>query len=193
MDCNLKVIPCNTNQPTNLTKLYYPTTDIYRKNNEIQPLKNNKKIHSGNLLQYCYNNINSNNFIGPSNVSYFSKTTNIDIHNLFENNNQKVIIEKNHISSIKRPLSITRNSSNFFMKTFRSDSQKRPLLLNYPINHNENNFGPNFKIIPEKKGLKISPIYNISESVEKYTLKKLRATSYFVYSKSSNRPLCVKK
>lgn len=191
----------STNSTSPLTKLYYPVADTYRKNNEVQNIrrKSIRSINSSNILQYYYNNINNNDFVaGASNSDYFSKDSNINVNNIFAmSNNQKVILEKNHLSSIKRPLSITRNPSNFFMRTFRSDSQKRPLLLNYHSSRNENNHGPNFKIIPDKTGLKFSPIYSISENVEKYnSSRKFRQNSAYFGSYprgSDNRPLYVRK
>lgn len=197
--------PCanpETNKPANtLTKIYYPVNykrNNYTKNNETTENVNSpKSLNSSNILQYYYNNINNNDITTNSNDNYLSKQSTININNIFatSNNQPKIILEKNHLSSTKRPLAITRSSpSNFFMKTFRSDSQKRPLLLNYPTYHSTNLHGPNFKIVPDKTGLKISPIYSISQDVDRYVPRK-RHSSYFRNARvaSSCRPLYVKK
>lgn len=224
---------CTTNWPqTNqiskkpLTKIYYPTPRLQaaegRRNNEIHQGTSSssgrvdiprRSLNSSNILHYYYNNINNNESYPSTNPGYFQKQSSININNIFaisNNQKQKVILEKNHLSSTKRPLAFSRHNphSNYFMKTFRSDSQKRPLLLNYPTPNtyhgNDNNFGPNFKIIPEKTGLKISPIYSISQDIDKYVpSRRLRhQSSYFrnynytttnLLSASSSRPLYLKK
>lgn len=198
--------------------------------------ENNRVFNSGNILQYYYNNINNNNDLpntnananantsnnsttttttttSTGNAEYLSKQSNININNIFamSGNQQKLSHEKNQFSSTNRPLSLKvvtpKHVSNFFMKTFRSDSQKRPLMLNCStIRKNEFHVGdgvaPNFKIIPDKTGLKISPIYSISQNIDKYTTRKYRQqqSSYFRnlnhgdrMMASCTRPLFVKK
>lgn len=138
-----------------------------------------------------------------NNAMYLAKQTNIN-NNIFtfyqQKTNLKFTNSKAPFSSTKRPLSIRlstpKHFSTIFNKTFRSDSQKRPLLLNFGasnLNHYyPNECGPNFRIIPEKSGLKISSIYTISENVEKFTLKN---TIYRrnLYISSNSRPLFVRK
>lgn len=190
---------------------------------------NNRAFNSSNILQYYYNNINNNDFkttkavktssIGTgttnnkNNSEYLAKQSNININNIFAmsgNQHQKISLEKNQFSysSTVRPLGFKKvvttpkHVSNFFMKTFRSDSQKRPLLLNHStIRKNEfhggDGFAPNFKIIPDKTGLKISPIYSISQNIDKYTPRKLRQQSTYFrnvnqYAASCTRPVYVK-
>lgn len=216
--------------PTTTTTNYSqaPTTMSHenRKNNEVQQQQqanpmmqyrqnvtsaNKRGINSGNILQYYYNNINNNEYTATNvnnNGEYLAKQSNININNIFaiSNNQQKLTLEKNQFSSTIRPLSLKvstpKQVSNFFTKTFRSDSQKRPLLLNYSSTNNEfhdaNIYGPNFKIIPDKTGLKISPIYSISQNIDKYTPRKLRQQSTYFRNgdngnASSSRPLFVRK
>lgn len=198
-----------------------------RKNNEVQQQQqgnptmqyrqnvasaNKRGINSGNILQYYYNNINNNEYTATNvnnNGEYLAKQSNININNIFaisNNQQQKLTLEKNQFSSTIRPLSLKvstpKQVSNFFTKTFRSDSQKRPLLLNYSSTNNEfhdaNIYGPNFKIIPDKTGLKISPIYSISQNIDKYTPRKVRQQSTYFRNgdngnASSSRPLFVRK
>lgn len=119
------------------------------------------------------------------------------IHQYFENNNNQVGSQSNSklvpISSTTRPLGITK-FSNFknqqtqvgeYKKLVSTDevngnydeAQQQPLLQSHPqkynskkkklLKNNEDYLEPNFKIIPNKNGLKIlSPIYTISETIE---------------------------
>lgn len=187
----------------------------------------NRAFNSSTILQYYYNNINNNDSTrtkvvtttsigtGTTNAEYLAKQSNININNIFAmsgNQHQKISLEKNQFSysSTVRPLALKKvvttpkQVSNFFMKTFRSDSQKRPLLLNHStIRKNEfhggDGFAPNFTIIPDKTGLKISPIYSISQNIDKYAPRKLRQQSTYFRNvnqcgsaASCTRPLFVK-
>ena len=151
-------------------------------NNILLTKQNNKKnINAGSILQYYYNNFNKNT----------SKQTNVYNNNVLQRRRNELAFlhGKAPFSSTKRPLSIRlstpKHMVNFFSKSFRSDSQKRPLLLqntnSYPVN-------PNFKIIPNKNGLKISSIYTISDNVDKFNLYRKN-----LYISSNSRPLFVRK
>lgn len=175
-----------------LDKIYYPNpvNVVFQKNNNwYKPKKNSASV------QYYYNNIN--NTITKNNSYLFTKQTNINNNNIIipsQKLNIKNLTSKAPFSSTKRPLTIRlstpKHVSNFLMKAFKTDSQKRPLLLNHQ-NYNED-FTPNFRIIPNKNGLKISSIYTISENVEKFTIKN---TFYRrnLYISSNSRPLFVRK
>lgn len=156
-----------------------------------------KNIKTGNSLQYYYNNINENS--SKNNAPYLTKQTNASIDKVKKN--QSIFFAKAPFSSTKRPLSIRLSTPkhhvvNFFTRTFRSDSQKRPLLLNTHYSENVNlmnEFRPNFQIIPGKNGLKISSIYTISEDVEKFSLKNSLYRNKNLYISSNSRPLFVRK
>lgn len=178
-----------------LDKIYYPNPAnvVFQKNNNTwyKPKKNS----TNNAVQYYYNNIN--NAITKNNAYLFAKQTNINNNNVVMSSqklNIKNLTSKAPFSSTKRPLTIRlstpKHVSNFLMKAFKTDSQKRPLLLNHQ-NFNDD-FIPNFRIIPNKNGLKISSIYTISENVEKFTIKN---TFYRrnLYISSNSRPLFVRK
>lgn len=179
-----------------LNKIYYPNpvNVVFQKNNSwFKPKKN-----SGNSVQYYYNNIN--NTLTKNNSFLLTKQTNINNNNIIipqQKINVKNLSAKAPFSSTKRPLSIRlstpKHVTNFFTKAFKSDSQKRPLLLNYSYHNSTNDeFGPNFQIIPIKNGLKISSIYTISENVEKFTLKNT-FNKRNLYISSNSRPLFVRK
>lgn len=195
---------CTTlNPPPVLNKIYYPNPNITVRNNDIYYFKaaNKKNLNSSNMFQYYYNNI-SNNLI--KNNSY-TKQINLNNNNknfpnfhLNKDATPKFLQCKAPFSSSKRPLSIRlttpKHVSNFFHKTFRSDSQKRPLLLNFGSTGSigREYVGPNFQIIPKKTGLKISSIYTISEDVEKFSLKTPLYRKN-LYISSNSRPLFVRK
>lgn len=166
---------------------------VFQKNNMWYKRKKNS---SNNAVQYYYNNIND--AITKNNSYLLTKQTNINNNNIIMSSqklNYKNLTSKAPFSSTKRPLTIRlstpKHVSNILMKAFKTDSQKRPLLLNHYQNFNED-FTPNFRIIPNKNGLKISSIYTISENVEKFTLKN---TFYRrnLYISSNSRPLFVRK
>lgn len=186
---------------TYLNKIYYPNPNIAMQNNNFYYPKavNKKSLNSSNMFQYYYNNINNNL---TKNNSYL-KQINLNNNNNFPNlqlikDAPKYLQNKAPFSSSKRPLSIRlstpKHVSNFFHKTFRSDSQKRPLLLNFGSNGSigREYVGPNFQIIPRKTGLKISSIYTISENVEKFSLKTPLYRKN-LYISSNSRPLFVRK
>ncbi|KRT86633.1 hypothetical protein AMK59_225 [Oryctes borbonicus] len=159
-----------------------------------------KNIKSGNTVQYYYNNINENNTSSKNNTAYLQKQTNASVERI-KKNHQPIFFTKAPFSSTKRPLSIRLSTPkhhvvNFFNRTFRTDSQKRPLLLNTHYSENVNimnEFRPNFQIIPGKNGLKISSIYTISEDVEKFSLKNSLYRNKNLYISSNSRPLFVRK
>lgn len=165
---------------------------VFQKNNTwYKPKKN------ANAVQYYYNNIN--NAITKNNSYLFTKQTNINNNNIIMSSqklNIKNLTSKAPFSSTKRPLTIRlstpKHVSNFLMKAFKSDSQKRPLLLNHQNSIEDFTPPTNFRIIPNKNGLKISSIYTISENVEKFTIKN---TFYRrnLYISSNSRPLFVRK
>lgn len=186
-----------------LDKIYYPypTTVIIPKNNSSNKQKvNNKVQNTGGVLQYYYNNINNN--VTKNNSVYFTKQTNMNNNNIFaycQQKNFKFVNNKLPFSSTIRPLSLRlstpKHVTNLLNKTFRTDSQKRPLLLNFSTsnrNLGHDDYGPNFKIIPDKTGLKVSSIYTISENVEKITLKNALHRRN-LYISSNSRPLLVRK
>ncbi|GLV34334.1 Stac-like [Carabus blaptoides fortunei] len=198
-----------TSNNNSLTKIYYPnpTTTNYPQASTTTTVNTNTNMSTDNRKN---NEVQQHQQQGNPTMQS-RQNSNININNIFaiSNNNhhqQKVSLEKNQFSSTNRPLSLKvstpKQVSNFFTKTFRSDSQKRPLLLNYTSTNNEfhdsNIYGPNFKIIPDKTGLKISPIYSISQNVDKYTPRKLRQQSTYFRNgdngnASSSRPLFVRK
>lgn len=169
---------CNclkTPTPNTLKKIYYPNpSKIMIQNNVLVSKQNNKKnINAGSILQYYYNNFNKT-----------SKQTNVYNNNVLQRRRNELAFlhGKAPFSSTKRPLSIRLSTPkhvvNFFSKPFRSDSQKRPLLLQNT---------PNLKILP-KNGLKISSIYTISDNVDKFSLYRKN-----LYISSNSRPLFVRK
>lgn len=181
-------------QQNTLKKLYYPNPNpsiTIQNNNNFANKQNKKNVNSGSILQYYYNNFNKSN----------TKDTNVYNNALKRRKNELAFLHgKAPFSSTKRPLSIRlstpKHMVNFFNRSNRSDSQKRPLLLQhhqqqqqgaYYINQFTNNRS-NFKIVPNKNGLKISTIYTISENVEKFTLNRKN-----LYISSNSRPLFVRK
>lgn len=192
---------CVTQKPL-LNKIYYPNPSIVvTQNNNINYnytwSYNKKSLNSGNMFQYYYNNINNN--ITKNNALHL-KQINLNNNTGFPNLQLKNDLHnKAPFSSTKRPLSIRlstpKHVTNFFNRTFRSDSQKRPLLLNFGSNCSlgqQDYFAPNFQIIPKKTGLKISSIYTISENVEKFSLKTPLYRKN-LYISSNSRPLFVRK
>lgn len=186
--CNCKKIE----RKTSLKKIYYPNFDPPNiKKNKKQKNKNKKSQNSTNIFQYYYNNINE-----KSKNNVWSKQTNINNNILPYNQNKNFKFVNNTkapFSSTKRPLSFRlstpKHVTNLFNKTFRYDSQKRPLLLNVSnCNLTCDEYQPNFRVIPEKSGLKISSIYTISEDVEKFTIYRRN-----LYISSNSRPLFVRK
>lgn len=191
---------CLTRQtPTLINKIYYPSpSGIVLQNNNMwynSAQRAKKNLNSSNVFHYYYNNIN-NNLVKNNDVyvKQINLNNNVYYNPCMKNNPDNFINNKAPFSSTKRPLTIRlstpKHVSNFFNKTFRSDSQKRPLLLNYGSNGSLH--APNFQIIPKKTGLKISSIYTISESVEKFSLK----TPFYkknLYISSNSRPLFVRK
>lgn len=213
---NSNMCTCFANpHKTVMNKIYHTKassiTDYHRQNgNAIIASNNNNKnwkkmpnykrnVKSGNSLQYYYNNINENNSSSKNNSTYLTKQTNASAEKVKKN--QQIFFAKAPFSSTKRPLSIRLSTPkhhvvNFFNRTFGTDSQKRPLLLNthYAENVNiMNKFRPNFQIIPGKNGLKISSIYTISEDVEKFSLKNSLYRNKNLYISSNSRPLFVRK
>lgn len=201
---------CLTEKPPpqkTLNKIYYQySKNTLQKNNTSSwySLKNHKNLNNGKFAQYYYNNINNN--LSKNNYVFLPKQNNLNnINNIFALSNAQFKNEfkysqyKAPFSSTKRPLSIKlstpKHVSNFFNKTFRSDSQKRPLLLNLGSStlSLDNPTGPNFEIIPNRYGLKISSIYTISENVEKFTPKNSLYPKRNFYITSSSRPLFVRK
>lgn len=212
---------------TTLSKVYYPNPQLeasvvkiqntrrtsyeYEPNNAIRKMNKNKLANTNNILQYYYNNFNNDLQIKQNNLSVNNQTpstTNsvlLDKFNQLKANNQF----KAPFSSSKRPLSMRLSTPkhvlNFFNRTlFRSDSQKRPLLLNQHLNSNSFNNSnqsisdewysqPNFQIIPARSGLKISSIYTITENVEKFSLKNTFYRNRNLYHSSNSRPLFVRK
>ncbi|KYB25459.1 hypothetical protein TcasGA2_TC010972 [Tribolium castaneum] len=172
-----------TSAPNTLKKIYYPNpAKIMIQNNVLLSKQNNKKnINAGSILQYYYNNFNKNT----------SKQTNVYNNNVLQRRRNELAFlhGKAPFSSTKRPLSIRLSTPkhvvNFFSKPFRPDSQRRPLLLQNSSNYPNN---PNFKIVPNKNGLKISSIYTISDNVDKFSLYRKN-----LYISSNSRPLFVRK
>lgn len=193
--------PLNT-----LNKLYYPNPTtrltIQNNNNTINNNNNNNKNknfnnHSGNILQYYYNNFNSNFNKNNSN----NKQTNVYNNNVLQRRRNELAFlnGKAPFSSTKRPLSIRLSTPKhvvkFLSKPFRSDSQKRPLLMQGSNNH-DNMFMPSdfHSIVPSsnnddlKNASSSSSIYTISENVEKFNLYRKN-----LYISSNCRPLFVRK
>lgn len=166
-------------QQTILRKIYNHYTNSIVQNNISNKGNNKKNIDSGNFLQYYYNNFTKR-----------SKNTNVYNNVLNRRRTELAFLHgKAPFSSTKRPLSIRLSTPkhvvNYFQKSFTSDSQKRPLVLQ------ETNTSslrmPDFQIIPNKSGLRISSIYTISENVEKLSLYRKN-----LYISSNNRPLFVR-
>lgn len=182
-----------------ITTNYQNCTNNNNVNKNWKKITNYKKnVKSGTSLQYYYNNINENNS-SKNNLGYLTKQTNASIEKVKKN--QPIFFAKAPFSSTKRPLSIRLSTPkhhvvNFFNRAFRTDSQKRPLLLNPHYSENVNlmnEFRPNFQIIPGKNGLRISSIYTISEDVEKFSLKNSLYRNKNLYISSNSRPLFVRK
>lgn len=157
----------NTPQKNILKKMYF-----YCPNNK-------RNISSNNLIHY-YNNFTQKN-----------KNTNIYSNVLNRRMTELAFLQgKAPFSSTKRPLSIRLSTPkhvvNFFQKAFKSDSQRRPLVLQEQRSCNNLRM-PDFQIIPNKSGLIISSIYTISENVEKMYLYRKN-----LYLSSKSRPLFVK-
>lgn len=195
---------CTTQKPSSvLNKIYYPNPNIAIQNNNFYSAKsiNKKNLNSSNMFQYYYNNINNNLIKNNSyrkQINLNNNNKNFPNFQLINKPTPKYLNTKAPFSSTKRPLSIRlstpKHVSNFFYRTFRSDSQKRPLLLNYGSNGSvaREYIGPNFQIIPKKTGLRISSIYTISENVEKFSLKTPLYRKN-LYISSNSRPLFVRK
>lgn len=196
---------CTTQTPPSvLNKIYYPNPNIATQNNNFYYAKiaNKKNLNSSNMFQYYYNNINNNLIKNNAYVKQINlNNNNKNFPNFHLNKDTQKYLHSNKapFSSSKRPLSIRlatpKHVSNFFYKTFRSDSQKRPLLLNFGSTGSvgrEYASGLNFQIIPKKTGLKISSIYTISENVEKFSLKTPLYRKN-LYISSNSRPLFVRK
>lgn len=197
-------------QQTTLNKIYYHySKNALQKNNNSSAtwysLTNRKNLNNGKFAQYYYNNINNNN-LSKNNYVYLPKQNNLNnINNIFALSNAQFKNEFKYLhckapfSSTKRPLSIKlstpKHVTNFFNRTFGSDSQKRPLLLNLGSSNGslDEPPGPNFQIIPDRYGLKISSIYTISENVEKCTPRSSLYPKRNFYITSSSRPLFVRK
>lgn len=181
--------PCNcldkqqNAPPSTLKKIYYPSpTPRFIQNNTMTKQNNKKNINSGSILQYYYNNFGQNN-----------KDTNVYNNVLNRRRNELAFLHgKAPFSSTKRPLSIRlstpKHVANFFSKSFKSDSQKRPLLLQGTMGFNNQDNKPNFQIVPNRNGLRLSSIYTISEDVEKFSLYRKN-----LYISSNSRPLFVRK
>lgn len=168
----------NGTQTTTLKKLYYPMPRTIQ--NNVSTKQNNKKnIGSGSILQFYYNNFSKNN-----------KDTNVYNNVLNRRRNELAFLHgKAPFSSTKRPLSIRlstpKHVMNFFSKPFKSDSQKRPLILQGSDNFN--NHKPNFPLLQNRNGLKLPSVYTISENVEKFSLYRKN-----LYISSNSRPLFVR-
>lgn len=165
---------------TTLKKIYYPNPTPKLIQNNVSNKQNNKRNNSsspGRILQYYYNNFGKSN-----------KDTNVYNNVLNRRRTELAFLHgKAPFSSTKRPLSIRlstpKHVANFFSRN-KSDSQKRPLLLQGSQTLNNH---PSFQIIPNKTGLKISSIYTISENVEKFSLYRKN-----LYISSNSRPLFVR-
>ncbi|KAH1017902.1 hypothetical protein HUJ05_008493 [Dendroctonus ponderosae] len=179
--------PAAVKPPQTLRKIYYPAAQpqvqIFRNNNNTFTRQSGKKDNnSGSILRYYYNNFAKGR-----------KDTNVYQNVLERRRNELAFLHgKAPFSSTKRPLSIRlstpKHVASLFNRSFTSDSQKRPLLLQgSPYNH-EYRPTPHFQIIANKNGLKISSIYTISESVEKFSLHRKN-----LYISSNSRPLFVRK
>lgn len=191
-----------------LNKIYYHySKNSSQKNNTTTwyTFGNRKNLNNGKFAQYYYNNINNNN-LSKNNYVYLPKQNNLNnINNIFAlsnaqyQNEYKYLQCKAPFSSTKRPLSIKlstpKHVTNFFNKTFRSDSQKRPLLLNLGSStcSLDEPVGPNFQIVSDRCGIKISSIYTISENVEKFTPRSSLYPKRNFYITSCSRPLFVRK
>lgn len=181
--------PCNcldkqqNAPPSTLKKIYYPSpTPRFIQNNTLMKQNNKKNVNSGSILQYYYNNFGQNN-----------KDTNVYNNVLNRRRNELAFLHgKAPFSSTKRPLSIRlstpKHVANFFNKSFKSDSQKRPLLLQGSMIFNNQENKPNFQIVPNRNGIRLSSIYTISEDVEKFSLYRKN-----LYISSNSRPLFVRK
>lgn len=166
-------------QPNVLKKIYYQYPNSIIQNNISNKQNNKRNVTSGNLLQYYYNNFTKR-----------SKNTNVYNNVLNRRRTELAFLHgKAPFSSTKRPLSIRLSTPkhvvNFFQKSFKSDSQKRPLILQET--NTSNLRMPDFQIIPNKSGLKVSSIYTISENVEKISLYRKN-----LYISSNSRPLFVR-
>lgn len=173
---------------TTLKKIYYPVATpqnrhIFRNNNNTfsKPIPK-KDNNSGSILRYYYNNFAKGR-----------KDTNVYQNAVERRRNELAFLHgKAPFSSTKRPLSIRlstpKHVASLFNRSFTSDSQKRPLLLQGSPYNYEYRPTPHFQIIANKDGLKISSIYTISESVEKFSFHRKN-----LYISSNSRPLFVRK
>lgn len=159
----------NNNILTNkTTSAIIPTTEHQQTSQQQISCENITKKSNINII---------NNIFAISNQELNKNYEKNNIHQYFETINSKL-----PILSSQRPLGIINGrKSNLLLNKIdeqqSTDSQKRPLLLNYgnntsSLNTIDQNLEPNFKIIPNKNGLKISPIYTISENLEKYASNK---------------------
>ncbi|CAH1154321.1 unnamed protein product [Phaedon cochleariae] len=185
--CPVKFLQEFKQQNGTLRKLYYPNPTPWTMiQNNVRNKQNNKRNNSsrkegtssGGILQFYYNNFGKSN-----------KDTNVYNNVLNRRKNELAFLHgKAPFSSTKRPLSIRlstpKHMSNFFSRS-KSDSQKRPLLLQGQ--ESSMNLQPSFQIIPNKSGLRISSIYTISENVEKFSFCRKN-----LYISSNSRPLFVR-
>lgn len=220
------------------------------KNNSKPPKKNknffqfyNNSFNFSNIGNFN-NNSSSNNSDFYKNNTYLAKQNNLNnINKIFvnqlnasEDSPRRLPSYKNGykngavcnsgkapFSSTKRPLSMRLTSpKNFFTRKFRSDSQKRPLLLeayscasstSNLLNDNEQELEHEHEMVPpytedgdnyleddQRGSLKIVPasrhglrIYTISENVERFAFKSTFYRSKNLYISSNSRPLFVRK
>ncbi|KAL3268111.1 hypothetical protein HHI36_007238 [Cryptolaemus montrouzieri] len=187
----------HTSQIQTLNKLYYPSPKIVQNNNNNNinnSFKSVKKnVDSSSILQYYYNNFH-NNFKN-------SKQTNVYYENVLKRRRNELAFlhGKAPFSSTKRPLSIRlstpKHITNLFNKfnQFKSDSQKRPLLLQGSNNNSQSinedpYYRPNLRFLCNRNMSKVSSIYTISEDVDKFSLYERN-----LYISSNSRPLFVRK
>ncbi|KAK9871719.1 hypothetical protein WA026_014171 [Henosepilachna vigintioctopunctata] len=174
-----------------INKLYYSTPKIVQNNLNENHIKHSKKtVNSGSILQYYYNNFH--NFKN-------SKQTNVYYENVLKRRRNELAFlhGKAPFSSTKRPLSIRlstpKHITNFLNKfnQFKSDSQKRPLLLqgrNNIQSINENAYySTNIKVLCDNMS-SVPSIHTISEDVDKCSLYEKN-----LYISSNSRPLFVRK
>lgn len=201
-DKNSNVVREAQQQPRkkNNSTTWYP--QLVKKNN-AHAVKDN--TNRATFTQYYYNNIKNNNYSKDS-IVYLPKQNNLNnINNIFAlsnaqfKNNQPIFSNyKAPFSSTKRPLTMKlstpkKHVSNFFNRTlFRSDSQKRPLLLHLGSSGSLDEMNPDYPIVPAN-GIRISSIFTISENVEKFTPKNTLYQKRNFYITSSSRPLFVRK
>lgn len=171
--------PQKAQQISVLKKIYYHYPNTIIQNNISNKQNNKRNITSSNLLQFYYNNFTKK-----------SKNTNVYNNVLNRRRTELAFLHgKAPFSSTKRPLSIRLSTPkhvvNFLQRSFKTDSQKRPLILQE--SNSSNLRMPDFQIIPNKSGLKISSIYTISENIDKLNLYRKN-----LYISSNSRPLFVR-